>query len=47
MGNFSSKLDQIIYIWYNFYSEKSKFLKFVIFPKLVKIYIFNEKQTRT
>ena len=38
---------KIIYIWFDFYSEISKLLKFVIFPKFVKIDIFNEKQNQT
>ena len=36
-----------IYNWLKLYSEISKLLKFVIFPKLVKIDIFNEKQKQT
>ena len=35
---------KIIYIWYDSYSEINKFMKFVIFQKLVKIDIFNNKQ---
>ena len=35
-----------IYNWFDFYSEISKLLRFVIFPKLVKIDIFNEKQNK-
>ena len=33
------------YIWYDFISEMSKLLKFMIFQKLVKIDLFNQKQT--
>ena len=36
-----------IYIWFDYFSENCKLLKFVNFPKLVKIDIFNEKQKQT
>ena len=42
-----NKKTKRIYIWFNFYSEISKLLKFVIFLELVKIDIFNEKQKQT
>ena len=45
MGTFSSKKTKRIYIRFDFYSEISKLLKYVIFPKFVKINISNKKQT--
>ena len=44
---FLQNMTKRIYIWLDFYSEMSKLLKFVIFPKLVKIDIFNKKQKQT
>ena len=46
MGMFSNKTKSI-YMWFDFYSEISKLLKFVIFPKMVKIDIFDKKQKQT